>query len=124
MASSAIFIFSVAVAVLLFTGLAAFLRWSGTPNGQLSWDGQYWRWGVLSSHTVAQEQSITVTADFQTVLLVQIKNQSHSSQWLWLERKNAPDLWLDLRRALYSPPRDSMHDLELHRITDREGLMP
>ena len=54
------------------------------------------------------EYELLVAADFQHVVLLRVKNQANASLWLWAERGAAPERWLDLRRALYSPQRATM----------------
>jgi hypothetical protein len=119
-AGGSTFVFAAVAAVLLLAGVAARICWRGTKQGQLHWDGQCWRWETQAGDTLATEQSICVIADFQSWLLIRMENQFHARQWLWLERKNAPDYWLDLRRAIYSPPRASSFesDLELQRNSE------
>ena len=97
-----------AAVVLLFAGLAAFKGWINSPNGQLMWDGQLWRWESLGYQTSVAEQTLFVIADFQNLLLIRLENQAHASLWLWAERKASPERWLDLRCAVYAP----------HRATD------
>ena len=89
----------------LAAGFAAFHGWQHSPAGNLAWDGQLWRWESASYQTGVAEQKILILADFQNVLLLRIENQAGASLWLWAERKAAPDRWMDLRRAVYSPAR-------------------
>ena len=133
-AGGSAFIFAAVAAVLLVVGVTALRCWRSADHGQLHWDGKCWRWESQAGHTLAQkhkqeqeqeqEQSICVIVDFQSWLLIRMENQSHACQWLWLERKNAPHRWLDLRRAIYAPHRDIglEHGLELHGNSDRTNF--
>ena len=120
-ASSSAYVFATVAAVLLIAGMAALMCWRSTANSQLHWDGQCWRWETQTGYALPVEQTICVIVDFQSWLLIRMENQSHACQWLWLERKNAPHRWLDLRRAIYAPHRDMglEHGLELHGNSDR-----
>ena len=91
--------------VLFGTGMAVRRGWRRTPNGQLAWDGESWRWESSSYQTGSAEQRLCVIGDFQRVLLLRLENQSGARLWLWAERSAMPERWMDLRRAVYSPRR-------------------
>jgi toxin CptA len=102
---------------VLAAGIAAYIRTKSAPAGQLAWDGEVWRWESVSYQTGIAEYELSVVADFQHRLLLRLQNQAHARLWLWVERQAAPERWLDLRRAVYSPhrsavassPHDSLH---------------
>lgn len=101
--------FALASALILLTGLAALRGWKNSPSGQLAWDGEYWHWESASYQSGVADQSVSVVADFQRVMLVRMENQAHASMWLLLEQHAMPERWMDLRRALYAP-RDTASD--------------
>lgn len=84
-------------------GGAAYRGWKNAPVGQLSWDGQCWRWEGTGYLAGAAEQKLAVVVDFQNLLLLRLENPAHAHLWLWAERHMLPERWLDLRRAVYSP---------------------
>jgi toxin CptA len=86
-------------------GLAGYYSWKNSALGQIAWDGQLWRWESPGYQRGVAEQTLSVLADFQHVLLLRLENKAHASLWLWVERKTAPERWMDLRRAVYSPQR-------------------
>ena len=97
--------FSLAFALVLLAGLSALRGWKNSPSGQLAWDGECWHWESVSYQSGVAEQTVSVVADFQRVILVRTENQAHASMWLLLEQRAMPERWMDLRRALYSPRR-------------------
>ena len=92
------------VAVLL-AGAAVYTGWKNSPVGQLAWDGQSWRWESPGYQTGVAEQTLSVVADFQNLLMLRLENQAKARLWLWTERGASPARWMDLRRAVYSPHR-------------------
>jgi hypothetical protein len=79
--------------------VAAWLALRAQAPGELCWDGQYWlldgggeRGGALAS----------IHLDLQSLMLVRLAPAGGGTQWLWLERRAAPERWRDLRRALYA----------------------
>lgn len=99
--------FALAAALVLIAGVAAWFNWKNSPNGQLAWDGQSWRWDSASYQSGVAGQNVSVLADFQRVILVRLENQAHASLWLLLEQRAMPERWMDLRRALYAPGQQS-----------------
>lgn len=99
--------FGLAAALVLIAGGVAWYSWKNSPNGQLAWDGQGWRWESASYQSGVAGQNVLVLADFQRVILVRLENQAHASLWLLLEQQAMPERWMDLRRALYSPCKQS-----------------
>jgi hypothetical protein len=79
-----------------------------SPVGQLVWDSQQWHWESAAYQSGVLQVEVLVIADFQHILLIRLENQAHASLWLWVERKAAPQRWLDLRRAIYSPHRTTI----------------
>lgn len=104
-----------ALLAVLLAGAAAYTGAKGVPAGQLAWTGEVWRWESVSYQTGTAEYELTVVADFQHRLLLRLQNQAHAGLWLLVERQAAPERWLDLRRAVYSPRRAAvaapLHDL-------------
>jgi len=104
----------VACAAVLLAGLAAALHWKNTPSGQLAWDGQVWCWVSAADPAGVAGPDAAVVADLQRWLLLRLENPSGACLWLWAERRAAPERWLALRRAVYSPHRFSgaaqLHD--------------
>ena len=104
-----------ALIAVLLAGVAAFIGTKNAPAGQLEWDGEVWRWERLSYQAGITEYELSVGADFQHRLLLRLQNQAQAKLWIWVDRQAAPERWLDLRRAVYSPRRPTvaapLHDL-------------
>lgn len=109
--------FGLAAALVLIAGGVAWYSWKNSPSGQLAWDGQGWRWESVSYQSGVAGQNVSVLADFQCVILVRLENQAHASLWLLLEQQAMPERWMDLRRALYSPCKQSSQ-AALHTAAD------
>jgi len=92
----------VSMAAVLAAGVAAGLGWKNSPTGQLRWDGQDWRWESRGYQSGTPVRSLSVTLDFQFILLLRLENHDHATLWLWAQRAAMPERWLDLRRAVYS----------------------
>ncbi|TAG33317.1 MAG: hypothetical protein EAZ34_07795 [Polaromonas sp.] len=101
-----------ALTVVMLAGAAAYKGWKSTPAGQLTWDGQCWRWEETGHLTGVTEQKLTVVFDFQTLLLFRLESPTCAHLWLWAERSVQPERWLDLRRAVYAPHRTVRQTLE------------
>jgi toxin CptA len=103
-----------ALVAVLAAGIAVYIGSKSAPVGQLAWDGEVWRWETLSCQAGIAEYEVSVVADFQHRLLLRLQNQAQAKLWIWVERQAAPERWLDLRRAVYSPHRStatsSLHD--------------
>ena len=82
---------------------AALRAWRRLPAaGWLEWNGAEWL--LHHEHGTPQAcaaQALNVAVDFQKALLLQGSFETKCGGWLWLERRQAPDAWLALRRALY-----------------------
>lgn len=98
---------ALAGAAVLGAGVVARTGWSNAPTGQLTWDGEVWRWESSSYQTGIAEYELSVIADFQYMLLLRLENQARARLWFWAEQKFLPERWLDLRRAVYSPSKSS-----------------
>ncbi|MCX7256611.1 MAG: hypothetical protein NTZ64_07705 [Polaromonas sp.] len=94
-------------AAVALSGVAAALHWKNTPSGQLAWDGQAWCWVSAADPAGLAAPDAAVVADLQRWLLLRLESQSGACLWLWAERQSAPERWLALRRAVYSPHRFS-----------------
>ena len=74
------------------------------PIGELVFDGVDWYF----SDAAGQEKvgSVHVRFDGQHCLLLRFEDDLSKTDWLWLEARfsvhQAPNSWLDLRRAVYS----------------------
>ncbi len=89
----------------LCLGLAALRAWAQSPEGQLAWDGEAWRWQSVGYQSGEATYRLTVGADFQRVLLLRLENSDRASLWVWVDAAGFPERWPDLRRAVYSPGR-------------------
>ena len=74
----------------------------------LVWDGQGWQcWVDEEGQEALSVRSLSVQADFQQVMLLQLCWDSSASpaprpEWLWLYKGFAPEKWHGLRCAVYS----------------------
>lgn len=77
----------------------ALWSWRHTPSGTLTWDGQQWIWTLGDlSHPV----TLRVTLDLQHLMLMQLRAQDASTQWVCLARSAAPARWRACRRAVFA----------------------
>lgn len=87
----------------------AYRSWRRQAVGRLQWDGLatavasertgLWRWmprdaGVMELHRLEW------VLDAQTVVLLRLHGPQRPSAWLWLQARDEPARWADLRRAL------------------------
>ena len=84
---------------LIFSCVCAFYAWYCSPQGELRWDGQGWRW---TSKEVALSGSVTAHLDFQNLLLLSMHLTTGERIWLWPERVTDATRWNALRRAIFS----------------------
>ena len=98
-----------AAAVVLLTGIIAALSWLRSPVGELSWDGQYWRWQSLSYAGGGAALELNVALDVKRALLLRLENSDGAALWLWAQKSALPYRWLDLRRAVYSAAGSGQH---------------
>lgn len=96
-----------ACAAVALAGMAAAMHWKKTLSGQLAWDGQAWCWVSAADPAGLVVPDAVVVADLQRWLLLRLDKPSGACLWLWAERRAAPERWLALRRAVYSPHRFS-----------------
>ncbi len=71
------------------------------PQGHLHWDGKCWSL-VQGGGSSAVLVSLRVIAEMQQLLVLRLECQQGRSCHVLLEKKWAPERWLDLRRAVYS----------------------
>jgi len=104
----------------------AFADWRAAPRGWLAWNGVHWHWrhrdaasvdSGAHGHGTSGESSlagasvqVALHLDFQAVMLVRLQPAEPSTdgacpRWLWLERRQSPNAWADLRRAVLHAPR-------------------
>ncbi len=77
--------------------------WLRSPVGELVWSGKSWSMeSPLAIHAVPV---LEVHLDLQAFLWLRLERSGLRPQWVWLERRTAPERWLDLRRAVYSRPK-------------------
>lgn len=87
-------------------------NWHTTPTGCLSWDGTGWSW---RPHACQDAQLGTVRVCWSNrhcLLLGFVPGASDGTErrwpavtiWLWLVSDSAPQIWLDVCRAVYSRP--------------------
>lgn len=82
-------------------GLALWFWWQ-SPHGSLTWNGYDWCWTPDAGHSTVG--SVHVHLDWQYSLWVRWQATDRSqAAWLWLEQRQNPAQWLDVRRALYAP---------------------
>lgn len=96
-----------ACVALLVAAYVAFAGWKNAATGQLVWDGQSWRWVGQGYQSGIAEQTLSVMADFQHLLLLRIESptETGNGMCIWSERGAFPERWLDFRRAVFSPGR-------------------
>lgn len=96
------------LAASLWLGAACALVhfWRHRVRGVLQWDGSYWRLYIEPASDLVHpmEGTLWVRLDLQSHLWVCLDGPKGHGVWLWLERKDAPERWGDLRRAAYSRP--------------------
>lgn len=92
----------VAAACVLLAGAFAAYAWLHCAAGNLSWDGQFWRWQSLNYAGGGAALQLSVALDLRAVLWLRLENSDGAALWLWAEKSVLPTHWLDLRRAVYS----------------------
>ena len=92
-------------AAWLAAAVGAWHWWCGQFCGELQWDGQQWRLDSLlpGRSPVMLQCAPEVQWDLQGHLWVCVQEaQGRQRIWLWLESRQQPERWPDLRRAVYS----------------------
>ena len=115
-----------AVATLLASAAGAVSFCKTADLGQLVWDGAQWhaegmastrRRGLRirrlfeASPNGADGQiqvQVRVIFDVQVAMLLRLDQDQCAPQWLWVTRSARPERWLDVRRAVYSPIRQTV----------------
>ena len=97
-----------AIAWLSWSALA-WWYWRHQPIGQLQWDAEatrfpseqrgIWRWS-LNQAPPRELQEVAWVLDAQTVALLRLHAEGQRPQWLWLQARDDPVRWVELRRAL------------------------
>jgi hypothetical protein len=84
--------------------LGVFQFLSQLPVGELVFDGVDWYFSDKVGHE--KVGSVRVRLDGQNCLLLRFEDDLNKVDWIWLEARfgshQAPNYWLDLRRAVYS----------------------
>lgn len=91
-------------ALWVFAGVGAW-RSLQAQAGTLTWDGQVWCWHGVAYASDALGQ-IRVQWDVQNALLLHWLpsdvSQGNRGVNLWLSAQTSPEVWQDLRRAVYA----------------------
>lgn len=96
---------AIVMAALLGVGVLSLRGWQQSPTGCLQWDGQHWHW---SGREDSVQCRLKVLLDFQSVLLVCVRDDTHPPVWLWLEQPEPVGVqWRALRRAVVGRQRSS-----------------
>lgn len=91
--------------VWLAAAAGAWHWWCGQFCGELQWDGQQWRLDRLLAgrSPIPLQGAPEVHWDLQSHLWVCVGAAAGRARiWLWLESRQQPERWTDLRRAVYS----------------------
>lgn len=89
---------------------AAWRWWRHVPTGHLAWDGGQW-WLECGALGPSPMQGCPhIHLDLQACLLLSAQPLQGRMSWLWLDRRSDPVQWAALRRAVYSPARNTAPD--------------
>lgn len=92
--------------VLTCASYMAWRQWRDSQSGSLRWDGQSWTWNGPGFSATG---FLTIHLDLQFCLLLCFHSQRDGRIWLWPQRADRTERWLDLRRAVYaSVPADEL----------------
>ena len=97
-----------AAATAVFAWMAAAVGawhwWRSQFCGELHWDGQQWWLDHMlpGCAPMPLQGAPEVQWDLQSHLWVSALSAGQPRIWLWLERRQQPERWPDLRRAVYS----------------------
>jgi toxin CptA len=79
---------------------SAFFAWQfihRLAKGEIDFDGVHWYLGERVG-------TLSVRFDGQSCMLVRFEDDLKKVDWLWLDSRDDPNHWHDLRRAVYSRP--------------------
>lgn len=94
------------VALALLAALVGgWSSWIHSPAGRLVWDGALWHWDLPDLSPADDQCTVQVIVDLQFAAMLRLAQTGASPVWLWVERSQMPERWLDLRRAVYAPVR-------------------
>ncbi len=88
---------AVLLATLLAGTLTAAIGRSGSPGGQLSWDGEQWHW--LTDRDLPL-QTMVCMLDLQVMMLLRVGVEGGKSHWFWLDSSDMSASWKAVRRAI------------------------
>jgi hypothetical protein len=105
--------------LLICACINALHSWYRSPQGELCWDGQAWRWTSVGASVGG---TVTAHLDFQNFLILSLRTMTGKRLWLWPERQTHVARWDDLRRAVFfksSPIQvpDENADAELPQVS-------
>ncbi|MFM2036964.1 MAG: hypothetical protein RL459_2229 [Pseudomonadota bacterium] len=83
--------------LLILLGVLFWREGRHQTKASLQWNGQEWVWIGEGEEPISQ---VSVTFDFQNVMLLTVDSQSGRRRWVWVQGTVSPRLWLPLRRAL------------------------
>lgn len=78
-------------------GCIAFKSWANSPVGRLQWDGAQWSWSAWADVRAVR---LDLLLDFQSAMLVAVKQNAGNRVCLWLEPTPDRRQWVALRRAV------------------------
>lgn len=93
----------IGVAVLGVSGAGVVWGIRQQASGQLRWDGAVWGWAADRIPAHFEPASLTVVADLQRSLIVQLTFQGGRPVWFGVHRADCAQRWLDFRRAAHLP---------------------
>lgn len=111
MSSQTVFSTQALIAVCwVVVGSLAFKSWANYPVGRLQWDGTQWSWSAWADVRAVR---LDLLLDFQSAMLVAVKQNAGNRVWLWLESTPDRRQWVALRRAVVGSQGVSPADAEL-----------
>ena len=92
-------------------GGVAVVAWRRQPQGWLQWmpDSQVssvapcpgrWMWRSVAYQDGVSLRCIERVQDWQTCMLLRLRNPDGARLWVWVEQRGDPACWDDLRRAV------------------------
>jgi hypothetical protein len=93
-----------------WTALAIW-QWSRSAQGYLHWDAGgkpvardarpgLWRWQPMGRTRSLDVARVSLVMDVQALCLLRVEIPGGGDRWLWVNRRQDPERWDDLRRAL------------------------